>query len=179
MIGERHVGSAVARAAGISIMGSEVLELIYDLRWMVLLSLVLIATDFWFGVSESKMLGKDVIRSKAWRRTLNKVVDYMCYLMLAGVLGMAIGEPMGIGHLKVAVVVMLFTCAWELDSIYGHICVLNGATKDFSIRKFIFGIFKRKTETIKEAAEEAKVTEEQVTEAKTRAGFNNNKNETI
>lgn len=146
MIGDKHIISNTSRSVGIGLMATEIEELIYDLRWLIALSFALIIADFWLGISESKMVGKDIRRSKAWRRTLNKVVDYMCYLMVAGLLGKAIGEPMGMNALRVASVVMLLTCAWELDSIYGHICVLNGAEKDFSIRKSIFGIFKRKLE---------------------------------
>lgn len=141
-------------------MATEIEALIYDLRWLIALSFALIIADFWLGISESKMVGKEIRRSKAWRRTLNKVVDYMCYLMVAGLLGKAIGEPMGMNALRVASVVMLLTCAWELDSIYGHICVLNGADQDFSVRKFIVGIFKRKSQAIHEAVDEAKIEQE-------------------
>ena len=113
-----------------------------------------------------------MLDEKALRRTFNKVVDYMCYLMIAGVLGMAIGEPMGLDHVKIAVVVMLLCCAWELDSVYGHICILNGAEKDFSVRKFIVSLLKRKHTEIDEATEEARktVSEEQVKEARKLAG---------
>lgn len=160
MIGEKHIISNTSRAVGIGLMATEIEALIYDLRWLIALSFALIIADFWLGISESKMVGKEIRKSKAWRRTLNKVVDYMCYLMVAGLLGKAIGEPMGMNALRVASVVMLLTCVWELDSIYGHICVLNGAEKDFSVRKFIVGIFKRKSQAINEAVDEAKIEQE-------------------
>ena len=160
MIGDKHIISNTSRAVGIGLMATEIEALIYDLRWLIALSFALIIADFWLGISESKMVGKDIRRSKAWRRTLNKVVDYMCYLMVAGLLGKAIGEPMGMNALRVASVVMLLTCAWELDSIYGHICVLNGAEKDFSVRKFIVGLFKRKSQAIHEAVDEAKIEQD-------------------
>lgn len=160
MIGDKHIISNTSRAVGIGLMATEIEALIYDLRWLIALSFALIVADFWLGLSESKLVGKPIRRSKAFRRTLNKAVDYMCYLMVAGLLGKAIGEPMGMNALRVAAVVMLLTCAWELDSIYGHICVLNGAEKDFSVRKFIVGIFKRKSQAINEAVDEAKIEQE-------------------
>lgn len=156
MIGDKHIISNTSRAVGIGLMATEIEALIYDLRWLIALSFALIIADFWLGVSESRMVGKEIRRSKAWRRTFNKVVDYMCYLMVAGLFGKAIGEPMGMNVLRVASIVMLLTCAWELDSIYGHVCVLHGVEKDFSIRKFLVGLFKRKNEAIREAANEAK-----------------------
>ena len=158
MIGERSVINGMARATGIVVMSSEVVAIVYDMRWWVMASICLIIVDFWFGVSESKFSGKDIRKSKACRRTMNKVVDYLCYLMIAGVLGMAM-EPMGINPLKLATIVMILTSAWELDSIYGHVCVLHGVEKDFSIRKFLVGLFKRKNEAIRDAADEAKERE--------------------
>lgn len=154
MIGDKHIISNTSRAVGIGLMATEIEALIYDLRWLIALSFALIIADFWLGLSESKLVGKPIRRSKAFRRTLNKAVDYMCYLMVAGLLGKAIGEPMGLNALRVAAVVMLLTCAWELDSIYGHICVLNGAEKDFSVRKFIFGIFKKKMDKLKDTVDD-------------------------
>lgn len=160
MIGDKHIISNTSRAVGIGLMATEIEALIYDLRWLIALSFALIVADFWLGLSESKLVGKPIRRSKAFRRTLNKVVDYMCYLMVAGLLGKAIGEPMGMNALRVASVVMLLTCAWELDSIYGHICVLNGAEKDFSVRRFIVGLFKRKSQAIHEALDESKIEQD-------------------
>lgn len=177
MIGEKNVLQNTARLAGVSIVSSEVMQLVFDMRWWVLASLVLIAADFWFGISEARMKGVEIRRSKASRRTANKFVDYLMYLIVAAFIGKAM-EPVGVEPIKLATVVMLLTSAWELDSIYSHICVLNGASKDFSIRKFIIGLFTRKSDAVKEAAEDAKVTEEQIEEARQRAGFNNEKNET-
>lgn len=157
MIGDKHIASATSRAIGIGLMAGEIEQLIFDLRWLIALSFALIIADFWLGISESKAKKKEIRKSKAFRRTFNKLVDYICYLMVAGLLGKAIGEPMGMNALRVAAVVMLLTCAWELDSIYGHICVLNGAQKDFSIRKIIFGWFKRKSERLSDAVEEGRL----------------------
>lgn len=159
MIGEKHIASATGRAIGIGLMAQEIEQLIFDLRWLIALSMALIFADFWLGISESRQNGKEIRKSKAFRRTFNKVVDYICYLMVAGLLGKAIGEPLGVSSITTAAVTMLLACAWELDSIYGHICVLNGMKKDFSIRKIIFGWFKRKAD-IAEIVDESKQEEE-------------------
>lgn len=157
MIGDKHIASATSRAIGIGLMAGEIEQLIFDLRWLIALSFALIIADFWLGISESKQRGKEIRKSKAFRRTFNKLVDYICYLMVAGLLGKAIGEPLGVSAITTAAVTMLLACAWELDSIYGHICVLNGAEKDFSVRKFIIGLFKRKSKEIEDAVDEAKI----------------------
>lgn len=70
MIGDKHIISNTSRAVGIGLMASEIEALIYDLRWLIALSFALIIADFWLGISESKMVGKDIRKSKAWRGNL-------------------------------------------------------------------------------------------------------------
>lgn len=159
MIGDKHIASATSRAIGIGLMAGEIEQLIFDLRWLIALSFALIVADFWFGISESKQKKKKIRKSKAFRRTFNKLVDYICYLMVAGLIGKAIGEPLGVSSITTAAAMMLLACAWELDSIYGHICYIHGFKQDYSIRKLIYGWFKRKSEAIGEAVDEAKIEE--------------------
>lgn len=157
MIGDKNMVMNATRMAWLGGMYAEVVSLVYDLRWLVLLSFILVFADLWFGIGESRKTGREIRRSKAQRRTANKIVDYLVVATMGGVLGKAIGEPLGIDYVKVAAVVMLLTCTWELDSIYGHICVLKGAKKDFSVRRFLIGLFKSRNEAVKDALEEAKV----------------------
>ena len=50
---------------------------------------------FMFGLSASRLQKIEIRKSRAGRRTLNKIVDYICYVLLGAVLGKAIGEPYG------------------------------------------------------------------------------------
>ena len=75
---------------------TECLQLLYDLRWMILLAFILIIADFWFGMNASKLKGIPIRKSRAGRRTFNKIIDYICYLLMGAVLGKAIGEPYGL-----------------------------------------------------------------------------------
>ena len=77
-------------------MGAEAINALYDLRWMILLAAVLILADFWWGVSESLKNNIDFRFSRAGRRTCNKCVDYLCYLLLGTLIGLAICEPLDI-----------------------------------------------------------------------------------
>lgn len=71
-------------------MGGEAMSALYDLRWMLVLIVVLIASDFWFGVSESLHKHENFRFSRAGRRTCNKAVDYVTYLLIGSCLGLAI-----------------------------------------------------------------------------------------
>ena len=89
-------------------IGSELVAVVYDLRYMVLFSIVLILADLWWGRSaarkryfEAKEIGNATLmdkfrwhKSRAVRRTCNKIVDYMTYLVVGALFGLAIFEPM-------------------------------------------------------------------------------------
>ncbi len=159
---DKSIVTNTSRGVTLGLFGHEVLDLIYDLRWLVLLSIALIIADFWYGMSEARMKKEEVRWSKAWRRTANKVVDYICLVMVAGILGVAIGDPLGVGHVQVAAVVMLLCCIFELNSIYGHICVLHGMKQRLDLWKLLTGLVKAKSEAVGEAIEGAEKKEEDI-----------------
>ena len=137
-------------------MGMECITAIYDLRWMIVLIVVLIVADFWFGLSESLFKHEEFRFTRAGRRTCNKLVDYLTYLLLGAVIGLAIFEPLNITtHTVTAAIGLGFGCLWEVDSIVGHICALHGVKSKFSVKRLIILLLKRKNKEVGEAIEEA------------------------
>lgn len=121
-------------------IGAELISVVYDLRWMVILSIVLILADMWWGHSETmkrfyeaKKIGNATLqeqfrwhKSRAVRRTCNKLVDYTSYLILGALFGMAITEPMGIcDHIWTAALGLLIGGGCELASIIGHVAYVK------------------------------------------------------
>lgn len=150
------MAASTGKAVVVGTMGGEALGALYDLRWMLVLIVVLILADFWFGVSESLRKREHFRFSRAGRRTCNKAVDYLTYLILGSVLGLAIFEPLGWAtHTTTAAVGLGFGCVWEIDSIVGHVCALHGITNRFSVKRFIIALLKRKDDDVGEAVEEA------------------------
>lgn len=129
----------------------ECTQILYDLRWMILLAVILIISDLWFGISASRVQGIAIRKSRAGRRTLNKLVDYICYILLGAVIGKAIGEPYGVDPMVVSITVMILGYCFEIDSIYGHICEIHGIKKQYSIWKMIFKLFTFKFSELGEA----------------------------
>ena len=146
----------------------EGMQCVRDLRWMIVLSIVLIFTDFWWGWSESRMKYKKATtdkerekykfhKSKAIRRSANKFVDYLTYLLVGCVLGMAILEPLGIcDHVTSAAAGLGLGCVADMMSIVGHYCAVKGI--DFDAWKFLKRLVvvfvKKKDEDMGEALEE-------------------------
>ena len=155
-------------AQGISwtIFGSECLQAVNDLRWMIIFAVLLIVTDFWWGVRELQLhhqqaesrLEKAKTKfhfSQAGRRTLNKLVDYTTYLLLGCVAGLAITEPMGIAtHTTTAAVGLGFGCLFELSSIVGHIAAVKGINIRLNLKRLLVALVKHKSEELAEVIDE-------------------------
>lgn len=129
----------------------ECTQILYDLRWMILLAVILIISDLWFGISASRVQGIAIRKSRAGRRTLNKLVDYICYILLGAVIGKAIGEPYGVDPMVVSITVMILCYCFEIDSIYGHICEIHGIKKRYSIWRILFKLLTLKFKDVGEA----------------------------
>lgn len=101
-------------------------SLLKEAGWLLVLTTVVVFVDLRFGVRASKVRGQAVRLSSALRRTFTKLVDYWCWVLLAIVLGRALGVPLSIGVLPT--VVMVYAVAIELDSIGSHWAEIHGVT---------------------------------------------------
>lgn len=147
---------------------SECYAIIFNLRWMILLAFVLILSDLWFGISVSRMQGIEVRKSRAGRKTLNKVIDYLCYVLLGAVIGKAIGDPYGLNPITVSITIMILCYCFEIDSIYNHICELHGVKKRYSIWTILWKFITFKFKDVGEAFQDMRNQSKD---------FKNNKNE--
>lgn len=149
-----------------TVFGAECLQAVSDLRWMIIFAIVLIATDYWWGVRELAVKRKRATRgiekerfkfhfSQAGRRTLNKIVDYLTYLLVGCVAGLAITEPMGIAtHTTTAAIGLGFGCLFELSSIVGHIAAVKGIKIKLNLKRLLVAIIKHKSEEVAEILDE-------------------------
>jgi hypothetical protein len=141
-----------AAATGLSFIG-EMQAMIYDVRWLLLLCIVLIVTDLKFGIENSHAHGEVIRSSRAMRRTINKFIDYLCWLMFSAVFAEAFAVPFGIDKMVVTVCVMLFACFNEIDSIMQNYHAARGL-EGVSLIQFIISLVKKKNKDVGEALEE-------------------------
>lgn len=156
-------------------IGADLMVVVYDLRYMVLCSFALILADLWWGYSEAKMRydqakgsGSAVLtdkfkwhKSRAGRRTANKIVDYLTYLVVGALIGLAITEPMDIcSHVWTAAIGLGVGCACEIASIAGHIAYVKLGVEVSMVDawrafvRFLGKLIKVKSEQIGEAVED-------------------------
>lgn len=169
---ESNVGS---KGFAIAVFGGELITVAFELRYMIIFSAVLILADLWWGHSDTmkryhkaKEADDKVLmekyrwhKSRALRRSANKCVDYITYLVCGTFVGLAITEPMGgFSHLYTAAIGLFIGCLAEVSSIIGHYFYVKF---DIEVKmidvfkalwRFIVKVFSFKSKQLGEALEE-------------------------
>ena len=148
---------AYSGTASYAIFPHEIQDTFFGLRWMVLLIIFMIITDFYLGLTESVKIKKEHFRySRAGRRSVCKFIDYMSYMMFGAFLGKGILEPLHLGtYEEGGAIGSVIAAIFELDSIKGHVCAIHNVKFDFSIKRFIVAMIKKQNQDAGEALEEA------------------------
>ena len=167
-------GSTFSRTVLAALFSGELVECFGEMRWMLLAIVVCVVADFWYGRGESlqryklaKEKGDAVLmehfkwrRSRAKRRTVNKTIDYVIWMLLGMLLGKGLFEQVGVSHVWGMWGAAATACICEIQSIGGHFLYLRGVhVEKHSITGFVtafaIAIAKRKNEDVGEALEEA------------------------
>ena len=102
----------------------------------LILAVVLIVADTRFGVEASIKRGETFRASRMVRRAINKLVDYICWITLAGVVGSAFGTVLGIPILSALILAVIYCI--ELTSCFNNYFEFRGINKTINIWK-LFG----------------------------------------
>lgn len=131
------------------------LDFFEPLKWVLLLAVIIVFVDLRFGIRAARVRGERIRTSRAVRRTINKIVDYACWILLAGVLGEAFGEPFGIPILPLIVLLVVFGC--EINSCFSNYFESRGQ----KMKVNIFKLFAKKTDIIEPEEETDKQSNNQ------------------
>lgn len=160
------------RATATALLGSELVMIITDARWLLLTIFICVAADFRFGWGESSKRYKEAKdkndkltmlqykwhTSRAWRRTINKSIDYLIWVSVGMFLGMALLEPIGLSHIYGGVAATAIAVFCEARSFCGHFFYLHGLEIEQKsitgfLKAFAVAFAKRKDEDVGEALE--------------------------
>lgn len=137
---ERNViGSATAVAV------APFVEFFQALTPFLIIAIVLIITDSRFGIEAAEKRGETIRASRKWRRAINKLVDYICWVSLAGVFSNTYSDVLGIPML--AAFVMLIVYSIELVSIFNNYFEYKGLDIRISLIKAVKSVWKRFTKS--------------------------------
>lgn len=154
-------------------LSAEMMAVFYDMRWMLLLITLCVIADFRYGWGESSrryaeaeckgdklmMVQYQWRTSRALRRTMNKLIDYLIWVVVGMAIGMAILEPIGINHIFGGVVATAIAVTCESKSFFGHFFYLHGVNVEQKtligfFKAFFIALLKKKNEDLGEAVEE-------------------------
>lgn len=124
-----------------------------QMLWFLVLAIVLILGDLRFGIAAARKRDEKIRPSRAVRRSLNKLVDYICWLSIATVVGVNFGSVFGLPLLSV--IIMAVVCIIEMSSIIDNYLEYKGIKKKVNVIKLIARIFKKpELEDVLEPTEE-------------------------
>ena len=103
-------------------------------KWLLLLAVVLTIADLVFGVRAARYRGEVIRRSRALKRTLNKITSYVIWLILAYTFGEAFGKPFGIDLLPLIMLLLIYGV--EVESIFSNYFETKGMKVKINILKF-------------------------------------------
>ena len=107
----------------------------------IILAIVLIIADSRFGIEAAQKRGEVIRQSRKWRRAMNKLVDYICWVTLAGLFGDTFGT---VFHIPILSAIMLvFVYGIEMSSIVNNYLEYKGIHKHIDITKLLLKLFKR------------------------------------
>lgn len=166
------VGNTGTRFLG-GIFTAELVGVVGDMRWMLALITLAVIADLRYGRGESKrryaeaeakgdkvgMLQYQWRTSRAIRRTMNKAIDYLVWLLVGMAVGMALLEPIGVSHVFGGVVATAIAVTCEAKSFFGHFFYLHGVNYDETSAKgflqaVLVSLAKAKSRDLGEALED-------------------------
>ena len=95
----------------------------------------MIIADAKFGIEAAKRRGEHIRRSRAIRRTVNKLIDYICWILVASSVGAAFGQPFGIPIIPAIVLFVIYGC--EINSCFNNYFEARGTKLRINIFKWI------------------------------------------
>ena len=110
------------------------LEFFIWAKWLLALAFLLTMADLKFGISAAKYRNEIVKRSRAVRRTLDKITNYCLWIILAYTFGQAFGQPFGIDLLPLIILLVIYGV--ELESIYVNYFAAKGKKVKVNVFKF-------------------------------------------
>lgn len=103
-------------------------------KWLLLLAAILTVADLKFGIDASKVRGENIRKSRALKRTINKICSYCLWVVVAYTFGQAFGQPFGIDLLPLLMLLIIYGV--ELESIYSNYFESKGRKIKVNIFKF-------------------------------------------
>ncbi len=122
-------------SAAMAALGMVLADFYGHLAPWLLLGMVLVFVDLRFGVLAARARKEEIRPSRAWRRTLNKMVDYLCWVTLAEVCTRTFGVSLGAPIVSMAMLFIIYGI--ELNSCVNNYLEYKGIRKKWNFFRLV------------------------------------------
>lgn len=107
-----------------AVLGAAIVDFYSHLGWWLLLGVGLVLLDLRFGVAAARVRGEEIRFSRAWRRTINKSIDYLGWVTVAELLYRTYGATLGKPVFSTGVLFAIYSL--EFTSCFNNYCESRG-----------------------------------------------------
>ncbi len=118
-----------------AVMGAYVTNFYSHLAPWLLLGMVLVIADLRFGIMAAKKRGEKIRPSRAVRRTINKMVDYLCWVTLAEVCSRTFETMLGVPVVSIGMLFIIYGI--EINSCVNNYLEYKGIKKQLNFFKLV------------------------------------------
>lgn len=104
--------------------------------WL-LLGAILVIVDLRFGIKASRARGEEIRPSRAWRRTINKAMDYLCWVTVAEMCSRTFAPAIGVPVVSMGMLIVIYGI--ELSSCINNYLEYKHVDRRISIFKLLRG----------------------------------------
>ncbi|WP_301345905.1 MULTISPECIES: phage holin family protein [Muribaculaceae] len=122
-------------SAAMAALGMVLSEFYSHLAPWLMLGMVLVLVDLRFGILAAKKRKEEIRPSRAWRRTVNKMVDYLCWVTLAEVCSRTFGITIGMPVVSMAMLFVIYGI--ELNSCVNNYLEYKGIKKTWNFFRLV------------------------------------------
>lgn len=126
MTNTRELIHSAGNASAVTLYSEQVIPFLLQASWLLALPVIMVLTDCWFGISESRQRKEEIRFSGAGWKTLRKLLDYYTLLILGFVIGHTLPESLNLTIPETCFYCILIPTVFDLCSIMGHIFKLKG-----------------------------------------------------
>ncbi len=119
----------------IATIGAVLTEFYTHLAPWLLLGAVLVFVDLRFGLMAARKRKEGIRPSRAIRRTINKMIDYLCWVTLAEVCSMTFDGILGVPVVTIAILIIIYGI--ELNSCVNNYLEYKGVKKRLNFFKLV------------------------------------------
>lgn len=121
--------------SALAALGTFITSFYSHLAPWLLLGMVLVLVDLRYGVMAARARGETIRFSRAWRRTINKMIDYLCWVTVAEMLSRTFAVSLGAPVVSMSILFIIYGI--ELSSCVNNYFEYKGSKKRFNFWKFI------------------------------------------